>query len=355
MTARSETIVSVVVKQDRNGRLQFQAIQTLKGTLKKLPAIKFNSTEKKLRDGQRGLLFLSYDKNKQPQILGHDLGFITGDKEAIRFVTGLLQVRNQGQSAVLQFLLSKLNSPSIRIRSDLMIDLQPFADKFGSLSDKNKETLRKAAVAALEYSEAVEPALAVLALLPNDAGLSALISAAHQGLAPEVLGPILTKKEAAMKTLIAALKERRASLSNKEALHIVRVLREARHPSSIAILKDTLGDKLLHLESCRALGELAAPASLKALKAVMLNSQHPNAACWAAVGLAFMGGQEAIGALEFASKNHSSEQVRSTILKLLKNPAATRSELRARCNNQSSGPSNDGPSQESEQGARKER
>ena len=51
------------------------------------------------------------------------------------------------------------------------------------------------------------------------------------------------------------------------------------------------------------------------------------AASWAATGLAGVGGDKALGALEFAEHNHASTRVREFITRLLDDPATARDDL----------------------------
>lgn len=278
--------------------------------------------------GQTGLVFITRDAQGDPVLLGQEFGWLPGDDAAVAFVRKLIPALGQGPNASFGQLAAGLDSRSDRVRQDAIRDLA--RDRLtGAANPDQVSRFVDAASAALGEAASSEPAARLLARLPGDAGLPSLLLGARRGNGLAAIAAALESRPTAFSPLISDLQDLRGKLAARETLNIIEVLGLAQVRAAAPAINELASETGLGFSAVRALARIADPRSLATLKDAALKGDGDSAA-WAAIGLAFIGGDEAVGALEFAGNNHKNTRLRALITAMLKDPAAARDRFEAR-------------------------
>ncbi|GIW71860.1 MAG: hypothetical protein KatS3mg102_1402 [Planctomycetota bacterium] len=317
----------------------------------------------------RALAFLAYDERGGFRLLGSQRGWIAGDVDAEAFVRKALELlaraAPRAEAAApagpappdserepplvtaaagvaawaagralptarewSALLLAALDSPSARVREDALRGLAEVVPALpGALDPAQAERIAMAARAALRAPDP-EPAVAVLAVLPGEAAEAGLLEAARAGLLPELVGPALAARPAAVAALIEQLRAM-PGLAPAERRAVLRALGHSADRGVLGVLLEHLERAETRGAALQALAALGAPEAVPRLKRCLLGAErHGAEPAWAAVALAYTGGDEALGALEYARYNHPDPALRRFVAELLADPAAARAALR---------------------------
>jgi len=276
--------------------------------------------------GERpGLAFLVRTPEGGYRLIGGERGWVADDGAAEAFVASLPSGA-PGASALVQ----ALGSESARVREDALRDLSqaPMA----KLDQASLSLVRASAEGALAEPDP-EPAIRVLATLPGGAGEPALLRAARDARTASFAGHALAGRGAAIDRLVTEVAD--GSLPVATRASIATALGFAGERRATAALAGLLPTNARSAEgaplaaaSLRALRLLGDASAAPAVKALLLGEgASQEARLRAALALAYMGGDEAIGALEFAEANHADPAVRAYITRLRSSPGEARLEL----------------------------
>jgi len=268
--------------------------------------------------GQRGMLFLKRDVKGALVPVDPEHGWIVGDSEALDFVQRLAAARAAGRETELQ--LKALESRSRRVREDALRELGKRPDELSKLNIRDRASLIAGLRRALS-GDARDAVVRVLAALPARAAVPVLIEAARAGVDAEELGAAIAAKSGGLAAAIGAFEGAPKAFAP--------VLGHSASAEAVPPLIEALSRPESHSCALRALAQLARPEGVAALKAELLKPSDLESAAWAATGLAFSGGDEALGALEFARWNSKFPKLRGFIARLTRDPAQARQSLRS--------------------------
>lgn len=271
------------------------------------------------------LAFLVRGNDGGFRLIGAERGWIAGDPEAEAFVRAALERGpdgpDEGGEARLAALVGALESRSARVRDDALREVAKALAGEPRLEAGALAAILAAARVGLGAADP-EPAILALARLPARAGEPALVDAVRRKVAPALVGRALRGRTGAVRALLADL-ERTSATDAAWAGNILRALGHAGDPLATGAAVRALDDAATRRAALEALIALRDRAAVPALKRQLATADRE----WAAVALACAGGDEALGALEFALHNHEDEALRRFIARLLADPAEARALL----------------------------
>lgn len=276
-----------------------------------------------ITEGDRGLAFLTFGDDGKPNLTGGQFGWVPGDDRAAGFVGRLLSEPTRS----FELLIEAVGDRSDRVRRDAIRALGvDFGARLLKASADQVNTLEVAAREDWDKGWPARAALRLLGLLPNEAGVPALVLASKMGVQPETVATALARHPKALNDLGVELRLRRGQLTASEVQNRIEVLGLSGSAIVVDDLLSLVNDAGLKGRAIKALARLGDARGLPTFKGALLQSDEDMAA-WSAIGLSLIGGDQAIGALRFARNNHPSARVRGLVNGLMKNPVKTRREF----------------------------